>query len=47
MRLPEAHDYAVRLHCGQTRKGAAAEPYVNHVIDVAAARAKAALGVAA
>lgn len=36
MNLPEAHDYAARLHSGQTRKGAAAEPYVNHVIDVAA-----------
>jgi (p)ppGpp synthase/HD superfamily hydrolase len=36
MRLPEAYDYAARLHSGQTRKGAAREPYVNHVIDVAA-----------
>ncbi len=36
MRLPEAYDYAARMHSGQTRKGAAQEPYVNHVIDVAA-----------
>jgi (p)ppGpp synthase/HD superfamily hydrolase len=36
MRLTEAYDCAARLHSGQTRKGAAAEPYVNHVIDVAA-----------
>ena len=36
MRLPEAYDYAARLHSGQIRKGALREPYVNHVIDVAA-----------
>jgi (p)ppGpp synthase/HD superfamily hydrolase len=35
-RLPEAYDFAARLHSGQVRKGAAKEPYVNHVIDVAA-----------
>jgi (p)ppGpp synthase/HD superfamily hydrolase len=35
-KLTEAYDYAARLHAGQIRKGAAAEPYVNHVIDVAA-----------
>ena len=35
-RLTDAYDYAARLHAGQVRKGAAAEPYVNHVIDVAA-----------
>lgn len=27
--------FAARAHAGQTRKGAAAEPYVNHVIEVA------------
>jgi len=34
--LPAAYDYAARCHCGQTRDGAAREPYVNHVIEVAA-----------
>jgi len=28
--------FAARAHTGQTRKGARAEPYVNHVIEVAA-----------
>jgi len=28
--------FAARAHAGQVRKGAAAEPYVNHVIEVAA-----------
>lgn len=28
--------FAARAHAGQARKGAAAEPYVNHVIEVAA-----------
>ncbi len=27
--------FAARAHAGQTRKGAAAEPYVNHVLEVA------------
>ena len=36
MRLTEAYDYAARMHTGQLRKGASSEPYVNHVIDVAA-----------
>jgi (p)ppGpp synthase/HD superfamily hydrolase len=36
MKLPEAYDFAARLHVGQRRKGAAAEPYVNHLTDVAA-----------
>lgn len=27
--------FAARAHAGQTRKGSAAEPYVNHVIEVA------------
>lgn len=33
--LVRAFDYAARRHTGQTRKGAAGEPYVNHVADVA------------
>lgn len=36
IRLLDACDYAARQHAGQRRKGAAAEPYVNHVIEVAA-----------
>jgi len=35
-RLMNACDYAARCHSGQTRGGAAREPYVNHVIEVAA-----------
>lgn len=35
-RLTLAYDYAARRHSGQTRDGAAREPYVNHVIEVAA-----------
>lgn len=38
---PQAHllraaTFAARVHAGHRRKGAAAEPYVNHVLDVAA-----------
>lgn len=33
--------FAARAHAGQVRKGAAAEPYVNHVIEVAAILAEA------
>jgi (p)ppGpp synthase/HD superfamily hydrolase len=33
--------FAARAHVGQARKGAAAEPYVNHVIEVAAILAEA------
>ena len=33
--------FAARAHAGQARKGAAAEPYVNHVIEVAAILAEA------
>lgn len=36
IRLTRAALFAARAHAGQTRKGAAAEPYVNHVIEVAA-----------
>ena len=35
-RVIEACAYAARKHQDQRRKGAAAEPYINHVIDVAA-----------
>jgi hypothetical protein len=31
--LMQACDYAARRHVGQTRDGAAREPYVNHVIE--------------
>ncbi len=33
--LMRAAVFAARAHAGQTRKGAAAEPYVNHVLEVA------------
>lgn len=39
-RLLDALDYAARAHAGQIRKGAAGEPYVNHVIDVVARLAR-------
>ena len=39
-RLTEAYDLAARAHSGQTRKGAADEPYINHVADVAARLAR-------
>lgn len=35
-RITEAFDTAARAHAGQTRKGAAGEPYINHVANVAA-----------
>jgi guanosine-3',5'-bis(diphosphate) 3'-pyrophosphohydrolase len=34
-RLTAAYLYAARRHTGQTRKGEAGEPYINHVIEVA------------
>ena len=34
-RLADAFDFAAQAHTRQTRKGARAEPYVNHVADVA------------
>jgi len=37
----QAADFAARRHAGQRRKGAAAEPYVNHLIEVAALLAEA------
>ena len=36
LRLTQAYDYAAQLHRDQRRDGALAEPYVNHVIEVAA-----------
>ena len=33
--LARAFDFAARKHTGQTRKGEQAEPYVNHVAEVA------------
>lgn len=34
-RIADAYGFAAEAHAGQRRKGAAAEPYVNHVADVA------------
>lgn len=34
VRLTEALDYAARMHVHQRRKGALAEPYINHLTDV-------------
>lgn len=39
-RITAAFDLAARAHTGQTRKGSRAEPYVNHVADVAARLAR-------
>ena len=39
--IMEAADFAARRHVGQRRKGAAAEPYVNHLLEVAALIAQA------
>lgn len=33
--LARAYDFAARMHAGQTRKGEAAEPYINHPCEVA------------
>lgn len=35
-RIADAYAFAARQHIGQSRKGHPNEPYVNHVIDVAA-----------
>ncbi len=40
--ITRALDFAARAHVGQRRKGAAAEPYVNHLAEVAALLAEAA-----
>ena len=42
--LTRALDFAARKHAGQTRKGAAAEPYVNHLAKVAELLARASDG---
>jgi (p)ppGpp synthase/HD superfamily hydrolase len=39
--IMQAADFAARRHAGQRRKGAAAEPYVNHLLEVAALIAEA------
>jgi (p)ppGpp synthase/HD superfamily hydrolase len=41
VRLARAADYAARQHIAQRRKGDAAEPYVNHLTEVAAMLAEA------
>ena len=40
--VTRAADFAARRHCGQKRKGAAVEPYVNHLAEVACLLATAA-----
>ncbi len=42
--LMRALDFAARKHAGQTRKGAAAAPYINHLAEVAALLARASDG---
>jgi guanosine-3',5'-bis(diphosphate) 3'-pyrophosphohydrolase len=39
--VTRAADFAARRHCDQRRKGAAREPYVNHLAEVAALLAEA------
>jgi (p)ppGpp synthase/HD superfamily hydrolase len=39
--IMQAADFAARRHAGQRRKGVAAEPYVNHLLEVAALLAEA------
>ena len=41
VKLSQAADYAARQHSAQRRKGARAEPYVNHLTEVAAMLAEA------
>ena len=41
VKLSQAADYAARQHIAQRRKGDRAEPYVNHVVEVAALLAEA------
>ena len=41
VRLAHAADYAARLHLAQRRKGERAEPYINHLTEVAALLAEA------
>ena len=44
VQLARAADYAARQHIAQRRKGERAEPYVNHLIEVAALLAEATAG---
>jgi (p)ppGpp synthase/HD superfamily hydrolase len=44
VKLAHAADYAARQHIAQRRKGERAEPYVNHLIEVAALLAEATAG---
>jgi len=44
VKLARAADYAARQHIAQRRKGERAEPYVNHLIEVAALLAEATAG---
>jgi (p)ppGpp synthase/HD superfamily hydrolase len=39
--IMQAADFAARRHAGQRRKGVAGEPYVNHLLEVAALLAEA------
>jgi len=39
--LARAYEFAARMHSGQTRKGSAAEPYINHPREVAGLLARA------
>jgi (p)ppGpp synthase/HD superfamily hydrolase len=41
VKLSQAADYAARRHSAQRRKGAAAEPYINHLTEVATMLAEA------
>src|SRR5258708_28327266 len=41
VRLARAADYAARQHIAQRRKGERAEPYINHLTEVAALLAEA------
>lgn len=43
-RLARAYDFAARKHIGQSRKGEAEEPYINHLTEVACLVAEATVG---
>jgi (p)ppGpp synthase/HD superfamily hydrolase len=45
--IMQAADFAARRHASQRRKGAAGEPYINHLVEVAALLAEATDGDAA
>ena len=44
VKLSQATDYAARQHIAQRRKGERAEPYINHLTEVAAMLAEATEG---